>query len=82
MITYGDIFVEVRQRVAAFRYFKEFTGDVDAFSYMDEPDYLDEAYRFLYSSASKSVIAFCAGKEGMTFDNYCSVMGVKKEELM
>ena len=80
-MTYGDIFVEVRQRVAAFRYFKEFIGDVDAFSHMSERDYLDEAYRFLYSSASKSVIAFFAFKEGMTFDNYCIVMHIDKTKL-
>ena len=81
MIQYNDIFVEVRQRVAAFQYWKEFTNQTGLYG-ITESDYLDEAYRFLYTSASKGFMEFCANKEGMSLDEYCDTLGVCQEDLI
>lgn len=81
MIQYDDIFVEVRQRVAAFQYWKEFTNQTGLYG-ITESDYLDEAYRFLYTSASKGFMEFCAKKEGMPLDEYCDMLGVRQEDLI
>lgn len=81
MVQYKDIFIEVRQRVAAFQYWKEFTNQTGLYG-ITEGDYLDEAYRFLYTSASKGFIEFCAKKEGMSFDEYCDMLGISKEKLI
>lgn len=81
MIQYNDIFVEVRQRVAAFQYWKEFTNQTGIYG-ITESHYLDEAYRFLYTSASKDFMEFCAKKEGMTVDEYCDMLGVYQGDLI
>ena len=80
MIQYNDIFVEVRQRVAAFQYWKEFTNQTGLYG-ITESDYLDEAYRFLYTSASRDFIKFCAKKEGMNFKDYVREMDIDEKEL-
>ena len=82
---YDRIFVEVRQRVAAFKYWQEFwKGRVEKSSYGDVPeeDYLDEAYRFLFTSASKDFMEFCAKKEGVEFDEYICWLGIKESDLI
>ena len=81
MIQYDDIFVEVRQRVSAFQYWKEFTNQTGLYG-ITENDYLDEAYRFLYTSASKDFMEFCAKKEGMPFDEYCDMLDVSQRDLI
>ena len=81
MIQYNDIFVEVRQRVAAFQYWKEYTNQTGLYG-ITESDYLDEAYRFLYTSASRDFIKFCAKKEFLEFPAYCRVMGIDEKELL
>ena len=45
-------------------------------------EYLDDAYRFLYTSASKGFIEFCAKKEGMELDRYCEMLGIKESDLI
>lgn len=83
MIQYGDIFVEVRQRSAAFQYWKEFTNQTPTGLYgIADSDYLDEVYRFLYMSASRDFIKFCAVKEGMEFHAYCRAMEIDEKELI
>ena len=84
MIQYNDIFVEVRQRVAAFKYWKEYWGTDKMTSYgkVDQDEYLDEAYRFLYTSASEGFMKFCAKKEGMDFNEYCEMLDVSPEKLI
>ena len=77
---YGSIFVSVRQRVAAFQYWKEFTSQTGLYG-ITESDYLDEVYRFLYTSASRDFIEFCADKEGMEFHAYCRAMGIEEGRL-
>lgn len=80
---YKDIFVEVRQRVAAFQYWKEFSHLQGLYSpLIAEDEYLDEAYRFLYTSASKGFVEFCAKKEGMGFDEYCDMLDISRENLI
>ena len=79
-MTASDIFISVRQRVAAFQYWKEFTNQTGLYG-ITESDYLDEAYRFLNTSASREFIEFCAKKEGMDFKDYCSTMGIDEKEL-
>lgn len=81
---YDEIFVEVRQRVAAFKYWKEYWSTDKLISYgkVSQDEYLDEAYRFLYTSASKGFIEFCAKKEGMLLGEYCDMLGIKESDLI
>ena len=86
MIEYGKVFPEVRQRVAAFRYWHEYLKARSVeFSYgsygvTTEMEYLDSAYRFLYTSASKEFLEFCAKKEGMSLDKYLEMLGICIED--
>jgi hypothetical protein len=86
MIQYDEVFPEVRQRVAAFKYWREFLRNSPNETYpyggVNEDDYLDEAYRFLFTSASKDFMEFCAKKEGMTVDEYCDMLGIKFSDLI
>lgn len=84
MIQYDEVFSEVRQRVAAFKYWQEYCGNDHLTSYgkVSQDEYLDEAYRFLYKSASKGFMEFCAKKEGMDFDEYCDMLDVSPEKLV
>lgn len=80
---YGKIFVSVRQRVAAFKYYCDYCGDYGwSYGAMTESEYLDAAYRFLNMSANKGFIAFCATREKMSFDNYCKAMLIDKYKLI
>ena len=86
MVQYDIVFTEVRQRVAAFKYWREFLRNSPNETYpyggVSEADYLDEAYRFLYTLASKDFIEFCAKKEGMSFDEYCDMLGICQDDLI
>ena len=80
---YCDIFREVRQRVAAFKLYYEFHSPyVETYGKASEDDYLDEVYRFLYGTAFKDFIEFCAKKEGMDFDKYCTMLDIDKTKLL
>ena len=85
---YDDIFVSVRQKVAAFMYWREYYAKIsnkepwETYGGISESCYLDEAYRFLYTSASAGFMRFCAGKEGMTLPEYCKTMDVDINELI
>ena len=81
MKSYEDVFTEVRQRVAAFNYWKEYTNQERIYG-MTEDFYLDEAYRFLYVTASKGFMKFCAEKEGMSLPDYCAMLGIAESELL
>ena len=84
VIQYGKVFPEVRQRVAVFRYWLEdLNGRSVKSSYgiSTERDYLDDAYRFLYTSASKEFMEFCAKKDGMSLDKYLEMLGICTEDL-
>lgn len=83
MKQYYEVFDEVRQRVAAFKYWKEYwnADSLNSYGKMTEDEYLDEAYRFLYTSASRGFMEFCAKKEGMDFNEYCKELGVDPEDL-
>jgi len=85
MMQYGDIFVEVRQRVAAFKMWADFCRtkySIPEYAKAKEGDYLDEAYRFLYTSASRDFIKYCARREKMRFNDYCANMGIDKKQLI
>ena len=73
MKLYKDIFVEVHQRLAAFRYWLEFWNN---------NEYFNEAYRFLFTIASKTFLKFCAKKEGMSFGKYCKMLDVDPMQLI
>lgn len=79
MMTYGDIFTEVRQRVAAFQFWQEYTGSTTYGE--DEAKYLDLAYRFLYTSADRGFMAYCAMKEDVTLEDYCKGLEVDESKL-
>ena len=87
MIEYGKVFPEVRQRTVAFQYWQEYLKSrLGKFSYWSyrtiaEREYLDSAYRFLYTSAGKEFLAFCAKKEGMSLDRYLEMLGICMEDL-
>ena len=76
-LQYGDIFTEVRQRVAAFKYYKEFWNDKCVIEFVD--DFLDDAYRFLYKSIEPDFIIFCAKKEEMDPIEY--IKSLTKNEI-
>lgn len=82
---YGDIFVEVRQRVCAFKYWRKYWKDRGQnncpYGGADESEYLDEAYRFLFTTATRDFIEFCAGEEDMDLNEYCSCLGIDVDEL-
>ena len=85
MIQYDEVFPEVRQRVAAFRYWQEYMNDhlgKSSYGVSPENDYLDSAYRFLYTSASKEFMEFCAKKEEMSLDEYLKMLDVCMEDLI
>ena len=84
MIEYGKVFPEVRQRVAAFRYWQEYLKGrfvESSYGVSTERKYLDSAYRFLYTTASKEFLEFCAKKEGMLLDKYLEMLGICIEDL-
>lgn len=77
----GSIFISVRQRSAAFRYYNEWLGS-SGYGHIEESEYLEDAYRFLNASASRDFIKFCAAKEGMEFHAYCREMEIEEERLI
>lgn len=81
MISFGDIFVEVRQRVAAFKLWNEYYA-TSAYGNWREDEYLDAAYRFLNGVASNDVMEFFAEREGMSLSEYCDSLGVDQGELL
>ena len=61
-LTNSDLFVSVRQRVNAFKYYKEYWKN--NLKTMELDDILDDAYRFLNQHVDPNFIIFCAKKEG------------------
>ena len=78
---YGDIFCDVRQRIAAFQYWNEWLGGTEGYGHIKEAEYLDDAYRFLFTTASADFLKFCAKKVSMDFEEYCAAMGVREKDL-
>ena len=84
MIEYGKVFPEVRQRAVVFQYWQEYLNGhfiESSYGVSTEREYLDSAYRFLYTSASKEFLEFCAKKEGMLLDKYLEILGICIEDL-
>lgn len=84
MIEYGKVFPEVRQRAVVFQYWQEYLKDrfvESSYGVSTEREYLDSAYRFLYKSASKEFLEFCAKKDGMPLDKYLEMLGICIEDL-
>ena len=78
-MTIGDIFVEVRQQVAAFNYYCDFyKTDKDK---LVGDDMLDEAYRMLNTMASYEFIEYCADREGMDMESYCEMLDIDPNKL-
>lgn len=77
MLTYGDIFEELKERVDAFRLYTEY-ADLDL---SDENNTFDEQlsviYGFLDAKVERDFIEFCAKKNGMKFDKYCDMLGIE-----
>lgn len=82
MIQYCDIFNEARQRATAFLYWEELYGDKSDYGKLDEWSYLEQAYRFLFSSATVDFLRFCAKKEGIEFHEYCADLGIDEGDLL
>ncbi len=67
----GDVFSEVRQRVAAYRLYCKMY-DIDC------PDdvTLDNVFRFLYGSCTDDFLKFCAKEEGFSdIEKYKKAIG-------
>lgn len=69
--SYSDLFNSVRQRVAAFKYYKKFWNqkledDID--------ELLDGAYRFLNTTPDVAFLDFCAKKEKMKILEYVEML--------
>lgn len=75
-LCYGDIFIEVRQRVAAYKYYREYWNNSKS---VVTDDFLDNAYRFLYTSVEPKFINYCAKKENMDPIEYTKML-VKDNE--
>lgn len=75
---YGDLFASVRQRVAAFKYYLEFNDCKNYFNSETEDDYIDNAYRFLYTTVidinNDKFLKFCAKKEKMSYKDYTKML--------
>ena len=83
-IEYGKVFPEVRQRALVFQYWQEYLNGrsvKSSYGVSTERDYLDDAYLFLYTSASKEFMEFCAKKDGMSLDKYLEMLGICTEDL-
>ena len=72
-MTYGDLFVSVRQRRVAFTYYLEFFAPVK-YGKSLETDYLDTAYRFPYMTADEKFLRYCAKRDGYAYDDYMSLL--------
>jgi len=70
-LCYGDIFREVRQRVAAYKYYREYWNSSKS---VVTDDFLDDAYRFLYTSVEPKFINYCAEKENMDPIEYTKML--------
>lgn len=80
-MTYGEIFKEIGQLVSAFKNWKHLYGDESDYGYIDEGDYLGQAYMFLSCPATKEFVEFCAKEDGLTLDEYCLSMGIDRDKL-
>lgn len=58
----GDLFISVRQRVAAYRMYRGYYK-LGRYKKVPEYDYLDEAYRFINQSAEPKFLVYCAKRE-------------------
>ena len=79
---YCDIFTETRQRVAAFMNWKSLYGDTSEYGKIHEDEYLEQVYSFLFCTATREFIEFCAMKEGLTFEEYCTSLEINPDELL
>lgn len=68
---YGELFPEVRQRVAAYKLYRTF-WKMERYGVEGESRYLDGAYRFLNSSVEAAFIVFCSKFEHMDPMEYLS----------
>ena len=75
-LVHDDIFPEVRQRVAAYKYYREYWNSSES---IVTDDFLDDAYRFLYTSVSPDFVIFCAKKENMDPLEYTKMLVEDKE---
>lgn len=58
----GDLFISVRQRVAAYRMYRGY-HKLGQYKRVPEYDYLDGAYRFINQSAEPKFLVYCAKRE-------------------
>lgn len=72
-MTYGDLFVSVRQRRVAFTYYLEFFAPVK-YGKSLETDYLDAAYRFPCMTADEKFLRYCAKRDGYAYDDYMALL--------
>lgn len=72
-MTYGDLFVSVRQRSVAFRYYLDFYATV-SYGASSERDYLDAAYRFLNTEATEPPLRYFAKRDGYAYADYMAML--------
>ena len=68
---YGDLFNSVRQRIAAFKYYKKFWNEKLE---DDKDELLDSAYRFLNKTPDPNFLLYCAKKEKMGLMEYVNML--------
>jgi len=68
---YADLFISVRQRYAAYKYYRRFWKK-RPYRKAPEEEYLDEAYRFLNTSIDPQFLVYCAHKEKENVIDYVS----------
>lgn len=69
--SYSDLFNSVRQRVAAFKYYKKYYNHEKE---SDIDELLDSAYRFLNMTPDVAFLDFCAKKEKMGIMEYVEML--------
>ena len=72
-MTYGDLFVSVRQRRVAFTYYLEYFSPVK-YGRSLETDYLDTAYRFPCMTVDEKFLRYCAKRDGYAYDDYMALL--------
>jgi len=68
---YADLFPSVRQRIAAFKYYKKFWGEELE---DDKDELLDSAYRFLNKTPDPNFIYYCAKREKIELMKYVRML--------
>ena len=87
MKQYNDIFTSIRQKVAAFKHWREYNAEKnkseawEIYGGVSEACYLEDAYRFLFTKSNIDFMNYCAVQENMSLEEYCQMLEVDIKDL-